>query len=106
MLVQYVSYWRNHAPDQFAKLAIDPWPPCPIPRSQAPDGLAPARCQRRIVSGLTTWTVSSRLGHSRTIQTSNARSLPCNRMRGGFSVTPNLTNSLERGSRLQADYAT
>jgi GntR family transcriptional regulator, rspAB operon transcriptional repressor len=33
----------------------------------------------------TTWTVSSRLGHSRTIQTSNARSLPRNRMRGGVA---------------------
>ena len=41
------------------------------------------RCQRRIVSGFTTWDKSSRLGQIRVIHTNNARSLPCSRRRDG-----------------------
>ena len=45
--------------------------------------LKPARCQRRMVSGCTTWTVPIRLGQSRVIHMSNARSPPRSRKRGG-----------------------
>src|SRR6516165_10095688 len=30
--------FHAHAPDQFTKLAIDFWPPCPVPRSPSPEG--------------------------------------------------------------------
>ena len=43
--------FHAYAPDQFAKLAIDPRPPRPIPGFPPPEGLTPARCQRKIVSG-------------------------------------------------------
>jgi hypothetical protein len=45
--------------------------------------LKPARCQRRMVSGCTTWTAPIRLGQSRVIHMSNARSPPRSRKRGG-----------------------
>jgi hypothetical protein len=50
---------------------------------QRQKALNPERCQRRILSGFTTWDKSSRSGQIHVIQTSNARSLPCSRRRGG-----------------------
>src|SRR5262249_19428512 len=50
---------------------------------QRQKALKPARCQRRIVSGFTTWDESSRFGQIHVIQTNNARSLPCSRRRSG-----------------------
>ena len=50
---------------------------------QRQNALKPARCHLRIVSGRTTWAAPSRLGQSRVIHTSSARSLPPSRRRGG-----------------------
>ena len=50
---------------------------------QRQNALKPARCHLRTVSGLTTWMLQSRLGQSLVIQTSNARSPPKRRTRGG-----------------------
>ena len=50
---------------------------------QRQKALNPERCQRRIVSGFTTCDKSSRLGQIRVSHINNARSLPCNRRRGG-----------------------
>src|SRR5262245_51108927 len=50
---------------------------------QRQNALKPARCQRRIVSGFTTWDKSSRFGQTRVIHTNNARSLPSSRRRDG-----------------------
>ena len=50
---------------------------------QRQNALKPARCHLRTVSGLTTWMVPSRLGQYRVTHTSNTRSLPCSRARGG-----------------------
>ena len=51
--------------------------------SSARTTLNPARCHRRMVSGCTTWATPRRLGQSRVIHMSNARSLPRSRRRGG-----------------------
>src|SRR5262245_26286948 len=50
---------------------------------QRQKALKPARCQRRIVSGFTTWAKSSRFGQFRVIHTNKGRSLPRSRKRGG-----------------------
>src|ERR1035437_977141 len=72
-----------HPPNQITQASIDPRPPCPIARFPTPEdfevGAMPSQDGLRL----------NHLGHSeqvrpeRVIHTSNARSLPCSRRRGG-----------------------
>src|SRR5262249_15224483 len=99
--------FHAHAPDQFAKLAIDLWPPCPIAGFPPPEGPNSSAMPTKDCFRLNDLDRvkqprphpdhpnQQRLGHCPAIECEEAS-----------AVTPNSTDNGERGSRLQADYAT
>ena len=58
---------------------------------QRQNAVKPERCHRKMVSGFTTWEISSSPGQMRVIHTNNARSLPYSRRRGGACLNAMLS---------------
>ena len=95
-----------HPMNEITQAAINPRPPCPFHDFQRQKTLKLARCQRRMVSGCTTWATPSRLGQSRVIHMSDARSPPRSRKRGGARRKAMAIRWWRNNSRLQAGSAT